>query len=385
MNYFKKMLCILLILAAFVGVTAGFVQVLQDQFSADDGAEGITFHNYTLATTAPTEAETEPTETEVIEETQPEETVPEETGEPRIWYETVPLYYQTDYPDVLFRSGTLATSGSSITCLAMVASYLTGHEYLPDELAGYFADFIGNNLQLVEEVSDTLQLPWEKAVNIHGAVQALKEGKVVLVVMNEKSIFMETQHFIVFTGLSEDGKILINDPYAPNYSKWNLQNALVNGFEISDLSGSYGGAWIYDPAQMPEEPFVYAEETEYVEPRYPDIQLTDEEKDLLARLIWGEAQGEPFEGQQAVAEIVLNRMAASNFPNTLKGVIYAEGQFESVNNLYLAELTHTQYEAIERALYGPYVLPIDVVFFSTGPVNDNVWGTIGSHTFCYQW
>ena len=44
-----------------------------------------------------------------------------------------------------------------------------------------------------------------------------------------------------------------------------------------------------------------------------------------------------------------------------------------------------QYEAIERALYGPYVLPTDVVFFATYRTNENVWGQIGGHIFCYQW
>ena len=78
-------------------------------------------------------------------------------------------------------------------------------------------------------------------------------------------------------------------------------------------------------------------------------------------------------------------LAADNFPNTVQDIVYAEGQFLSAPNLYLAELTHTQYEAVERAIRGPYVLPEDVVFFSQYAVNDNVWGTIGSHVFCRQW
>lgn len=385
MNGFRKAGCVLLGIVVFLITILVFVNILEDEISlgetAPTGPNTAEYELYTAPpTTEPTEEETEPTEAETL----PPETEPEETVE-RIRYDSVPRYFQTDYPDVLFGSGTLATSGSSVTSLAMVASYLTGHEYLPDTLAGYFADFIGNNMELLEYASDALQLPWEKAVNIHGAAQALQEGKVAIALMKENSLFRESQHFVVFTGLGEDGKILVNDPYGPNYDKWNLKNALVSGFKITDLSGSYAGAWIYDPGAMPEEPFLYVEETGSGEPRHPDIQLSQEDKDLLARLIWGEAQGEPFDGQQAVAEVILNRMAADNFPDTLREVIYAEGQFSSANNLYLAELTHTQYEAIERAIYGPYVLPEDVVFFATYPVNDNVWGTIGSHTFCYQW
>ena len=40
--------------------------------------------------------------------------------------------------------------------------------------------------------------------------------------------------------------------------------------------------------------------------------------------------------------------------------------------------------AVERALEGPYVLAEGVVFFATYPVNDNVWGKIGGHTFCFE-
>ena len=43
---------------------------------------------------------------------------------------------------------------------------------------------------------------------------------------------------------------------------------------------------------------------------------------LLARLVHGEARGEPYSGQVAVAAVVLNRMKSSSFPNTLSGVIY---------------------------------------------------------------
>ena len=37
---------------------------------------------------------------------------------------------------------------------------------------------------------------------------------------------------------------------------------------------------------MPEEPFIYTEEKPDVEPRYPDVKLTWEEQQLLAKLIF---------------------------------------------------------------------------------------------------
>lgn len=383
MGVIKKILCTLLALAVFVLVTVGFVCGLQKLLPGTNPERGqhLAYTRPVLIPTEETVVQTDPPETE------PPETLPAET-EPvveRFYYDAVPLYDQTAYPDILYRSGTLATSGSNIASLAMVASYLTGHEYLPDSLADYFATYIGNSMEWLEYASDQLQLPWWKAGNIDEVIYSLREGKVAVVLMNEQSLFMEGQHFVVFTGITEDGKILINDPYSPNYTAWNLQEALISGFERGDLTGGYSGGWIYDPASMPAQPFIYEPVANTDTFRYGDLQLSQEDKDLIARLICMEGESEPYEGQQGIAEVIINRMAADNFPDTAKGVIYAEGQFMAAGQLYLAKPTHIQYEAVERALNGPYVLDGDVVFFSKYAVNDNIWGTIGSHIFCHQW
>lgn len=301
-------------------------------------------------------------------------------------YCDVPLYLQTDYPDIRYGAGSIATSGCSVTCLAMVATHLTGNTYMPDELADYFSDYNSvNHIDKLEYMSDMLQMPWQKAENFHVALNARKEGKLVIALMNSKSLFTDGQHFILWAGVTEDGKILVNDPNGDNYGLWQLKNAFINGFEEGDLCCGYAGGWIYDPEAMPEDPFIYREEKEEVECRYPGLELTLEEQNLLAKMIWVEAQGEPFEGQQAIAEVVLNRLASGCFQDSIKGVIYAENQFRSVEFLKDAEPTSIQYEALERALEGPYVLPEDVYFFATYPVTDTVWGQIGGHIFCYQW
>lgn len=53
---------------------------------------------------------------------------------------------------------------------------------------------------------------------------------------------------------------------------------------------------------------------------------------LLARLIHGEARGEPYKGKVAVAAVVLNRVKSSRFPNTIAGVIYQRGAFDAVSD-----------------------------------------------------
>ena len=53
---------------------------------------------------------------------------------------------------------------------------------------------------------------------------------------------------------------------------------------------------------------------------------------LLARVVYGEARGEPYTGQVAVAAVALNRVKSSSFPNTLSGVVYQSGAFDAVRD-----------------------------------------------------
>lgn len=113
--------------------------------------------------------------------------------------------------------------------------------------------------------------------------------------------------------------------------------------------------------------------------------LTENERELIARVVYLEARGEPEEGQQAVAEVILNRVAAENFPSSVESVVYQEGQFAAAEDIEKATPGEKQYAAVEAAMYGEPVLPMDVVYFSQKGENENVWGKIGGHVFCYQY
>ena len=119
----------------------------------------------------------------------------------------------------------------------------------------------------------------------------------------------------------------------------------------------------------------------------PRLELTDAEKDKIVRVVWHEARGESPEGQQAVIEVIFNRIEADNFPDTADEVINQPGQFSCAPYLASADPEQAQYDALEAALYGEPMLPSDVVYFSQGAENDRVWGVIGGHTFCrqYEW
>ncbi|MBO7215131.1 MAG: spore cortex-lytic enzyme [Clostridia bacterium] len=62
------------------------------------------------------------------------------------------------------------------------------------------------------------------------------------------------------------------------------------------------------------------------------LGYTNSDIKLLARLIYAEARGEPYQGQVAVGAVVLNRVKSSSFPNTISGVIYQPYAFTCVND-----------------------------------------------------
>lgn len=124
--------------------------------------------------------------------------------------------------------------------------------------------------------------------------------------------------------------------------------------------------------------------------RYSSVVMTADERLELAEVIYLEAGNQCADGQQAVAEVVLNRVIAPEFPDTVHDVLHqgedtSRPQFSTIGNLALADPAAAQYDAIDAALYGPSILPDDVVFFSRNGENDRVWGRIQDHVFCYKY
>ena len=128
-----------------------------------------------------------------------------------------------------------------------------------------------------------------------------------------------------------------------------------------------------------------AEMTAGAENRW-NITLTQEEIDLLAKIVWLESQGEPTEGQEAVVEVVFNRMASEKYPDTLYDVL-SQGnptQFCSWKNRERANPTEKEYTSIHEVLNGnTHILRNDTLYFSTEPLTPRLDRKIGGHSFCY--
>lgn len=110
---------------------------------------------------------------------------------------------------------------------------------------------------------------------------------------------------------------------------------------------------------------------------------------LLSRLVYGEARGEPYAGQVAVAAVVLNRVASSSFPNTVSGVIYQSGAFDVVSDGQI-NLTpnETAIKAAQDAINGWDPSYGALYYFNPSTATNKwIWSrpmtvTIGRHRFC---
>ena len=110
---------------------------------------------------------------------------------------------------------------------------------------------------------------------------------------------------------------------------------------------------------------------------------------LLARLVYGEARGEPYTGQVAVAAVVLNRVKSSSFPNTIAGVIYQKGAFNVVDDGQInLSPNSTAKKAAQDALNGWDPSYGAIYYFNPNTATNKwIWSrpmtvTIGKHRFC---
>lgn len=110
---------------------------------------------------------------------------------------------------------------------------------------------------------------------------------------------------------------------------------------------------------------------------------------LLSRVIYGEARGEPYTGQVAVAAVVLNRIKSSSFPNTISGVVYQAGAFDCVSDGQInLNPDASAKKAAQDALNGWDPTYGAIYYFNPATATNKwIWSrpmtiTIGKHRFC---
>lgn len=82
------------------------------------------------------------------------------------------------------------------------------------------------------------------------------------------------------------------------------------------------------------------------------------EYEILAAMIWCESGNQSYECNLAVASVIMNRVRSSKFPNTVKGVVFAQGQFPPATGgiledcLKYGKTTENCYKAAQAAMNG---------------------------------
>ncbi|RAJ01018.1 N-acetylmuramoyl-L-alanine amidase [Paenibacillus pabuli] len=117
--------------------------------------------------------------------------------------------------------------------------------------------------------------------------------------------------------------------------------------------------------------------------------LSENEIKIMANAVYGESRGEPFEGQVAVAAVILNRVKSPSFPNTPSGVIFQPGAFTAVadGQIYLEPNAQAK-KAVEQAMNGWDPSGGCLYYFNPKTATSKwIWTrpqvkTIGQHIFC---
>ncbi|WP_374121046.1 spore cortex-lytic enzyme [Neobacillus sp. PS2-9] len=110
---------------------------------------------------------------------------------------------------------------------------------------------------------------------------------------------------------------------------------------------------------------------------------------LMANAVYGESRGEPYEGQVAVAAVILNRVQSISFPNTVAGVIYEPRAFTAVADGQI-NLTpnETAKKAVLDAINGWDPSGGALYYFNPATATSSwIWSRpqikkIGKHIFC---
>ncbi|MCM3786692.1 cell wall hydrolase [Neobacillus mesonae] len=122
-----------------------------------------------------------------------------------------------------------------------------------------------------------------------------------------------------------------------------------------------------------------------------DYTVTDKELLMLQKIVMAEAEGEPYKGKVAVANVVLNRLRSANYPDTIEDVIYQKYQFSPVANGRMDRVTPNEdvIHAVNEALNGRKEVPDETLYFLSITLADDLTvhhsqvkvKTIGHHTF----
>lgn len=236
----------------------------------------------------------------------------------------VPLYLQTDsrWGSLPIMGGTISSSGCSITCVAMVASYFNQTAILPSDVQewtwdngnnAYYVSPIGASYSLYGAAAEKYDLQMTDLGNdITSVMRELIQGSIVIAsatgTAESPGTFTSGGHLIVLRGLDADGNILVNDP-----NDSSVKNHYSQSFSPALIARECKQYWSFWKEGFEPANFEYSDNDLY----------------LLAKLIQCEAGSDWCTDlhQQLVASVIINRVSHSSYPDTISDVIFDSGQY----------------------------------------------------------
>ena len=159
----------------------------------------------------------------------------------------IPHYLQTDYGNVPYGGGSIASSGCGPTSFAMIASYLTGTQITPiDAVAwcgnSYYMPGVGTYWSYFQAAASHFGCGTVIQTGDPNAVlRALSEGHPVIS-SQRAGLFTSGGHFIVLRGVTASGKVLVNDP-----NDSTSKNYINREFDMmSEIHSTANAYWIFD-------------------------------------------------------------------------------------------------------------------------------------------
>lgn len=111
---------------------------------------------------------------------------------------------------------------------------------------------------------------------------------------------------------------------------------------------------------------------------------TNNELYILSHLIYGEASGRSKSYKIAIGSVVLNRVKSDRFPNTVKGVVFQNGQYACTwDGNYDKKPDKQTINVAKYLLKNGSQIPDYVIFQAEFFQGDSVWKRMGNTYFCY--
>ncbi len=303
-----------------------------------------------------------------IPETTPE-TTPEDTPGIDIFDPTLPLTQELIAQRIETKMDKQVRSGSRV--------------YYPYPAGAMAVDLYKDGTRIlkgqVADIGGTVYVPVQRFADLFG---------------NFRTVYTEATEQVVITGTNLSITVKVGDPYITVNER-----IFYTGKKVISLGG-----WIFVPLTSMCKA-LNAKVT--IRSGYYDAFITSgdptavkwaseyyDATDLywLSRIISAEAKGEPFSGQIAVGNVVLNRVRSSQFPNTVKGVIFDTKygtQFSPVSSGTIYNTpTASAIRAAKVCLEG-YSLSTQMIYFYNPQIATSSWigrtrpyiMTIGNHKF----